>query len=228
MQKVIVYSESRYHSEQIRMRLEAKLPYHVESAFNQVALEQALANKCFNLMIYQTKELTDEGYDFLKNLNGEGHVFPIILISEKAKLPQVYNVFDMPHLHAIQEPMQEKTLLGLARKLVVSKTIPQQQFQRFRTNQLAEVEAIMDGDYLVGNMYNLSKGGAYCEFDGPRVFSIGDLVRVKVSLNDMKSERLVNAKVVWTTIKGRTSGRPGVGMRFVNAQETYKSLMDKL
>ena len=178
-------------------------------------------------MICHARQLSDEGYEHLKELTDEGHVFPIILITEKKQLPDTYNAFDMPHLHVVQEPVEEKTLFGLARKLVVSKNIPQQKFRRFRTNQVAEVEAIMEGDSLSGNMYNLSKGGAYCEFDGPRVFAVGDLVRMKINLADMKSERLMNAKVVWTTVKGRTSGRPGVGMQFVNAQDTYKYLIDR-
>src|SRR5690606_24744522 len=117
----------------------------------------------------------------------------------------------MPDVHLLAEPYYEKNLIGIVRKLLISKRVPKQMYRRFNTNQIAEVEELSSGASVLTSMYNLSKGGAYCEFEAADSLSVGDYIRMKVAIPDTNSEYTFNAKVVWTTPKGRFSGRFGCG-----------------
>src|SRR5690606_34559234 len=108
-----------------------------------------------------------------------------------------------------------------------SRRVPKQLYPRFNTNQIAEIETLEDGGNLLTSMYNLSKGGAYCEFDSPTPVTVGDMVRVRIHLDEKNSDYAINAKVIWTTAKGRFSGRFGCGMKFVSSRDIYKTLLSK-
>jgi hypothetical protein len=93
---------------------------------------------------------------------------------------EFYERRDKYRLNFLQKPFDDKELIGLVRKLLMTKQIPQQLYKRFRTNQLASIENLADGSRLDSNMYNLSKGGVYCEFSAEPRFAVGDVVRMKV------------------------------------------------
>ena len=101
--------------------------------------------------------------------------------------------------------------------LLITKNIPQQVHPRFITNQKAVIESAYSGDAVTSSMFNLSKGGAYCEFEADESFRIGDVLRIKIQLNDMNLERVMNAKLVWKTRRGSYSGKPGIGVKFISA-----------
>ena len=58
--------------------------------------------------------------------------------------------------------------------------------------------------------------------------SKGDLLRIKIKLNDVERAHTLNARVVWTTEKGSFSGRSGIGMKFVKPEDIHRFLMDKI
>jgi Tfp pilus assembly protein PilZ len=111
---------------------------------------------------------------------------------------------------------------------MVARRVPRQVHPRYNTNVLAQIESMVTGNPLLTSMYNLSKGGAYCEFDSDETFTVGDLVKLKVNLEDTKSDYDLSAKVIWTVKKGRFSGRFGCGFKFVSTQDAYHSLISKL
>ena len=227
MQKILVISESTQVSSDMKRILEEQLPYAVFTAFDIPSARTQLDSKVFNLTVIDQAEVTDNMMKLIDWLRTTSYSFPILIHTEKVP-PQLLGKLNLLHdIHMLIKPTVDKSIIGLVRKLLVAKRVPKQQYRRFNTNQIAQMEALSSGDSLLTSMYNLSKGGAYFEYDGHAPLTIGDLCRVKVFISDTNNEFTFNAKVVWTTPKGRFSGRTGCGIKFVNSKDTYRSLLSK-
>lgn len=228
MQKILLAGESKETSREIKESIEAHLPYQLYAAYDVIATEKQLESKVFNLLIMESRIFSMEEYQTILEFREDGLTAPILYICDQLKIPKDYFLNENINLHFVTRPVSEKNILGITRKLLAQKTIPKQKFRRFNTNQIAQIETLTDGDNLLTSMYNLSKGGAYCEFDGGKQMSIGDLIRLKIILSETNTEHSVNAKVVWTTSRGRFSGRQGLGVRFLTAKDSYREMIEKL
>jgi Tfp pilus assembly protein PilZ len=121
-----------------------------------------------------------------------------------------------------------RCLKGLARKLMVTKAVPRQEFRRFRTNVSATLETFISGEKYNSQMFNLSKGGAYFESSKKPAVSVGDLLRLKVSLGDVDRDHHMHGRIVWTTPKGITAGGYGIGVKFLKSTDIYRKLLDRV
>ncbi len=227
IQKVLVISDRRESCTEVVSTIERDLPYQVTANLDPTEIEAQLESKVFHLVIIDHVDVNDATMGLVNWLKHTHYSFPILILTNKIK-PSFTNRLNLiSDTHTLIRPVLGKNITGLVRKLLVAKRVPKQVYRRFNTNQIAEVEALESGDSLLTSMYNLSKGGAYCEFDGGAALTVGDLIRLKVMLNDTNSEYTFNAKVIWTTQEGRFSGRFGVGFRFVSQKDTYRSLLSK-
>jgi Tfp pilus assembly protein PilZ len=227
LQKVLVISDEIDSCNGIVSSLQRDLPYQIFSNTDPQEIESMLESKVFHLVIIDHREVTNATMGLVNWLKHTHYSFPILVVSNTTP-PEYANRLNLiSDTHTLVRPLLEKSIVGLVRKLLVAKRVPKQLYRRFNTNQIAEVEALQSGDSLFTSMYNLSKGGAYCEFEGGQVLAVGDLIRMKVMLADTNHEYVFNAKVIWTTPQGRFSGRFGCGFRFVSQKDTYRSLLSK-
>ena len=227
MQKLLFYSQTGDNLGLYLDTIERKLSVQTTIVKNENALRTRLEEKVFHLFVIDVGALNEKSLSVLQEIREKGFNVPMLIICNEAHPSLLKNVLHMPQVHVMLKPLSEKALLGIAKKLLISKVVPKQLYRRFNTNQMAQVERLASGDALLTSMYNLSKGGAYFEFDAEDKLTVGDVVRLKVSLSDVKAEHTFNAKVVWTTRKGKFSGRFGCGIRFVNSQEIYRMLLSK-
>ncbi len=155
----------------------------------------------------------------IQELRRSGCVAPV-LITAKANAAVV-----MRELHAagdvtfLPKPFETKDMMGIVRKLLMARTVPQQLHRRFSTSQNAEIE--VNGQKLVSHVRNLSKGGAFLEFLMPTTTIIGDFVSVKLELKDLKRTYTFPAKVVWTHKQGARG--LGIGVEFTGRGEIVRS-----
>jgi DNA-binding NarL/FixJ family response regulator len=227
MQKVLIISQSPETSAEIQAMIERHLPYQVFTACEKESVQAQLESKVFNITIVDHPIVDEEALEQIDWLKHTSYTFPILLITNKV-MPHLQAKLNLLHdIHILARPVTEKSVAGLVRKLMMARRVPKQLYRRFNTNQIAEMEALASGDSLLTSMYNLSKGGAYCEFEGASPLTIGDMIRLKVFITDTNSEYTFNAKVVWTTVKGRFSGRFGCGFKFVSSKDAYRSLLSK-
>lgn len=228
MQKILLTSEASEMSCDTLESIETHLPYQIYTAYDPIEVDKQLESRVFNLIIIESKVFDFTEYKTILEYREDGLTSPILFVAEKLNIPQNYYMNESINLHFISKPYTEKNLLGIARKLLAQKTIPRQRYRRFNTNQIAQIETLSDGSNRLTSMYNLSKGGAYCEFEGGQQMSIGELVRLKIILSETNTEHSVNAKVVWTTARGRFSGRQGLGVRFLSVKDSYREMIEKL
>ncbi len=227
MQKLLFYSTSNVGLGFYLDTVERKLSVQPTVVKNENALRTRLEEKVFHLLVIDVNTLQESVVGLIQEVRERGFNVPILVVCGQAQSSQIVSLHHMPQVHLIVRPFHEKALLGIIRKLLISKVVPKQVYRRFNTNQIAQIERLSSGEEVLTSMYNLSKGGAYCEFDSTEALVVGDVVKMKVALNDLNAQHTFSAKVVWTTRKGKFSGRFGCGIRFVNSKDIYRMLLSK-
>jgi DNA-binding NarL/FixJ family response regulator len=224
MQKILLLTHDHDRGLQLQEVLERQMPFQVQFIDSLQSLSQKIENTVVNLVILDVNVINKEIANFIQEVSYAAYPFNMIVLTDGVAKEFVHAVYNVDDVHILLRPIVEKNILGLARKLLIAKKIPKQVNRRFNTDQMAEIESLTTGDQLLSNMYNLSRGGAYCEFQKETGLAVGDLIRLKVSNSDKDEVRSVKARVVWTTDRGRYSGRTGCGLRFVTANEVVRNL----
>ncbi len=226
MQKILIIGGAEDGSREVRDMIARELPYHIFEASSEEQVKMELEQRVFSIVVIVKSRLNEDDLFLIDRLRNVHYSFSIVLLTNELN-SSVQKLHGVSEVHTLVRPVGNRNVVGLVRKLLVAKRVPKQVFRRFNTNQIAQIESLDDGENLLTSMYNLSKGGAYCEFEANNLLAVGDVIRLKVFLNDTNREYTFNAKVVWTTAAGRFSGRFGCGFRFVTAKDTHRSLLSK-
>lgn len=229
MQKLLIHCQSEVENgEKMKAFLETRLPYSVQISFDRRSTHDILTQRTLHLLIYETERFNDSDLQFIRDLRGVGFSHPALIIAENISVPNVHLIMDKLKGHFLEKPFEYKALRGITQKLMLARNVPQQQHRRFRTHQNTVLETYISGDAIHSQMYNLSVGGAYVEYNDRTKLAVGDLVRLKIPLQDLSREHSVNARVVWTTRKGMNSGGFGAGIRFIKGNDIYRQLIDRV
>lgn len=229
MQKILVYADDFDRLENVQKFLEKNLPNPLEICMNEPGLIAQIEARNFSMALFRIGMLNQKMFSIASRLRKAGYVFPFMISADSADKICLKKIEELNDVHTLIGAPTEKQLVGLTRKLLVARRVPRQTHRRFNTNVLAQIEPLASGQPLLTCMYNLSQGGAYCEFDSEEAVSVGDLIKLQVNTeNTNKSGHILNGKVVWTTQKGRFSGRFGCGFKFVSSQDAYRALISKL
>lgn len=229
MQKILLHSPSTNDAYMMKSFLEKRLPYAIELAHSNKQMEEIIANRPIQLVIYDTAQFTGQEFQYLRDIRGLGYSYPFLILSNNQGSEALLAQAAKNKMHFLDKPYEFKALRGMTRKLMVQRSIQQQMHRRFRTQIQAKMETFIHGESFETQMFNLSKGGAYCEFSGAsNVLGIGDLVRLRVNLEDLQRDYTLTARVVWTTRKGAYSGGHGAGLRFVKSGDIYRHLLEKV
>lgn len=229
MQRLLIHGQgTTEHVEHIKNFIETRLPYEVVTSDIRKSSEDLLGQKAFHLMIFETNRLKENDLEWIADLRHRGFVYPILFISETTEVRNMAHQLEKLKAHLLEKPFEFKALRGLVQKLMLARHVPQQMHRRFKTQQNAVLETYLSGEVLTSQMFNLSVGGAYIEFNGKPRLGVGELVRLKVHLDDLSREHCVNARIVWTSRKGLNGGGSGIGVRFIKGDDIYRQLMDKV
>lgn len=142
-----------------------------------------------------------------------------VLDSETAQKNRIY---------VLPRNVDDKSLSGVIRKMLLLRQIPQQKNERYRTETSSTVEFPLTGDELNSMLFNLSKTGAYMEFQEKPPVSVGDVVRVRVQLDQLNKDHHLPAKVVWFSRRGQTKGGFGVGLQFMPEEDYYRQMLARM
>jgi Tfp pilus assembly protein PilZ len=228
MQRVLLSCKSIDDARFLKTYIETELPYEVTIAPDPGDIEAALKTKNSHLLLLQTGGMAKQDLAYALQLRKNGYHHPIMMITDMVGIANIDEIHQKHRIYFLERPFELKTLKGLARKLVLTKTVPQQVFRRYRTNLSATVEDFHNGDIYQTHMFNLSKGGAYFEFTQKPSVAIGDVLRMRVHLSDMEREHNVHGRVVWTTHKGHATGGYGIGVKFMKTNDIYRQLLDRV
>lgn len=228
MQRILLSCKSADDARFLKNYIETELPYEVLLAFGNKDLEAALTSKNVHLLMLQTGNLAAQDIQYALQLRQSGFTYPMMVITDTLGDLRIEEVSDKHKIYFLERPFELKTFKGLARKLMVAKTVPQQVYRRYRTNITATLETFISGERYYTHMFNLSRGGAYFELTQKPMVGVGDLLRLKVNLADMDKEHHIHGRIVWTTHKGHAAGGYGVGVKFMKSTDIYRNLLDKV
>ncbi len=229
MYQMLIQGDEKEAAIQLRDRLVSLLPVEIICSVDLNESLQWLKQKPLQLVLFQVEKFHQDQLDWIRGIRQLGYDNGILLSTQELQLSEdIQNVVNRHRLNFIHHPARDKNLVGLVKKLLIMRSLPQQRFQRFLTREKAQMETYLSGKTWTTHMYNLSEGGAYCEFEAKPQLETGDLVRLKVHLDDVEKQHSVNAKVVWLTKKGHIKGGPGAGVMFIKNSEIYQHLMEKM
>jgi Tfp pilus assembly protein PilZ len=229
MLTILLHSISVDEATHIKTFVEKHLPYEVMMSFNTRDTEDALTSKSIQALFFNAASFESEDFVFVREMRSLGFSQPILVIASGQQKESILHMTDKYKLHFLEKPYEMKALRGISRKLLLQKNIHQQVHRRFGTNQQIEVEVLATGSRANSHMFNLSKGGAYCEFaDRPTDLTLGDIVRLKIGLPDIDRHHTINARTMWTTRKGTYSGGHGVGFKFLRDGDVYRHMLEKM
>ncbi|MEO0335306.1 MAG: PilZ domain-containing protein [Pseudomonadota bacterium] len=225
MQKVLVQGKNLSEVRDIKSYLEAKLPYEIGLSMSDKDTLNIVQSRPLNLIITCLDEFNLDSAQLLKDIRAEGFQQGLLVVSSQIDPILMQACMKVDRVHFAEKPLELKNLKGLVVKLIKTRQLPQQQFKRFRTNQKLAVESYSTGEVVESSMFNLSVGGAYFESQNKCHASVGDLIKMSVSLKDVHTSHMMNARVIWTTRKGHYSGGYGVGVKFVKNEDVYRQLL---
>lgn len=217
MQKILVISEGTRTGEAIKRTIERSLPYIVTTVYDLQGAKAQLDGKVYNVVILDHQSVDENVINRVDWLSRSNSSLPIILFSEKIEEADLNNFAKFQMLHVLIRPTSDKNLIALVKKIVAVKTVPKQRFRRYNTDQVAVFDSSAAGERIQAKMFNLSKGGAYCEFAEGQSLPVGGRYRMRVIVPDTKRVYTFEAQVVWATSKGKFSGKAGCGIKFLNA-----------
>lgn len=228
MHRVLLSCKSINDARFLKNYIETELPYEVILSQDPRDIEASLKAKNIHLLLMQTGNLAKQDIAYAQALRKAGYAYPMLMITDTVGDTNIEELHEKHKIYFLERPFELKTLKGLARKLMVTRAVPQQVFRRYRTNLMATLETFISGEKYETHMFNLSRGGAYFELTKRPGVSVGDLLRLKVHLTDVEREHHVHGRVVWTTHKGHAAGGYGLGVKFMKSTDIYRRLLEKV
>jgi Tfp pilus assembly protein PilZ len=228
MQRVLLSCKSVDDARFLKNYIETELPFEVILSFDEKGIETAIKAKNIHLLMLQTGNLAAQDVAYARSIRQLGFSYPVLMITDQVGNTNIEELNDKHKIYFLERPFELKSLKGLARKLMVARTVPQQVFRRYRTNLSATLETFVSGEKYTSHMFNLSRGGAYFESNKKPTVQVGDLLRLRVHLSDVERDHHVHGRVVWTTHKGHAAGGYGLGIKFMKSTDIYRTLLDKV
>ena len=174
------------------------------------------------IIVLEVDQVDIHVVSFVDELRSLNYDRPIIILS-----PSVRAFKNRPNIHVIDRSEIHEKLFGLVKKLLSRPNSPNQRHKRFVTHQNLDIECLEDGTRFESCMENLSAGGAMCSFKADPKLQKGNLLRLKVRLDEVNKSHNMHAEVVWLE-KNQSTGAVACGVRFVNEQTIYSQLMARI
>lgn len=227
MQTFLVEADHEGDAKNIREILENRFPYNVDVSFSIRETGLLLRSRPVRMMVVSTRLWTEEFVPRFLELRKLHPQLSIVLILDKLTLMNS-DLAQKNRIYVLPRSMDEKSLSGVIRKMLLLRQVPQQKTERYKTETSSIVEFPLTGDELGSTLFNLSKTGAYMEFTEKPPVSVGDVVRVRVQLDQLNKDHHIPAKVVWFSRRGQTRGGFGVGLQFVPQEDYYRHMLARM
>jgi len=197
----------------------------VEATYDKKSTISYLRFETPQLLIIEKRRLEKRDLHYIAEIRNYKYDRPIIIIANETKVSPSLLSKPGSMIHLVDAPVNEKYFLNLVKKLLIKPSLKAQRFKRHTTNVSLDIESLSNGDMFNSTLVNLSVGGMYCEFNDDPEVKMGDLVRVNFELDEIDKSRTMNGQVVWKTKKSLRNPNPGLGIKFINAQDMYNLLL---
>lgn len=213
--QIVIASRTEHESELLRKKLLplfSSLPGGARVSTTRPQATKLELDGHPDLVIFNFNDWNQNELMWVETLRKEGFD-RMIMILAKAEAPKaVQNLALLDKVVYLEKPYEQRDLLGIAEKAIVEGRVVQRIHRRFETEQAATVE-FGAGRAVGSRIFNLSKTGAYLELNALQDVNVGENVKVRMELDDVSRTYVMPARIVWTSVAGRTGGT-GVGVHF--------------
>ncbi|HAG92387.1 MAG TPA: hypothetical protein DCL41_10965 [Bdellovibrionales bacterium] len=228
MQKLLLEFNNLEDMRVVKKDFERELPFEVIPALNPRETNRALSNKSIQLIVMQSKQFRQPEMDRVHELRKLGYSYPLLIIQDHMTPLAERMAEEDSKIVFLDKPFELRTLRGITRKLLTSRSLSKQQFKRYHTNQKVAIETFISGENVDTKMFNLSKGGAYFEVSKKPGLGVGELLRLRFQLDQVEKEHHIHGRIVWTTPKGHSAGGFGIGVKFIKTEDIYRHLLQNV
>lgn len=225
--KIFLFSENNNSAKELKEVLEKNRLYDVHLVDPNLLTFGKVPYAGIHLGLFDMEIFNRHKMRMLTDSREMGYEFPMLALARWMAPDAVAMVEKTSKTILLEKPYEQKDLWGLVKKLTQGNAAKQRYHRRFFTNQSTSMEMIQNGSKVTGSIFNLSRGGAYVEYEQSSL-KVGDMMRFHVDLKDMKKAYSVNAKVVWISPKSDQPGRFGAGIEFMKAGDVYRNLLSKI
>ena len=227
MQTFLIEADHEGDAKKVKEILENRFPYNVDVSFSTRETGLLLRSKPVRMMVVSMRLWTEEFVNRFLELRKAHPQLSIVLILDNLSVMD-HEVAQKNRIYVLPRNVDDKSLSGVIRKMLLLRQIPQQKSERYKTETTSVVEFPLTGDEQSSVLFNLSKTGAYLEFQGKPPVSVGDVVRVRVQLSELNKDHHIPAKVVWFSRRGQANGGFGVGLQFLPEEDYYREMLARM
>ena len=225
MQTVVIYSEDK----EDRIVLAGELSSHKALNINITETNRGALNTltggAVRCLVFGVSTFNIDAVKMTGRFRAANPGVGILNITNKAESSSISAVKEMKRTIVLERPYPIGEVVKLCLKLTRGEELFQRDHRRFATEQHAKVENMMNNLNFEGTIYNMSKSGAFIELKTGTVTD-GDLLKISIQMLD--KERVVHGQVVWTVPQSIISVKPGAGLRFMNADDFYNKVLERV
>jgi hypothetical protein len=191
---------------------------------SHVATIREVVDATTSVVVVNVSDWTIREFNQVRDIRPNRFSGGVVVLSRTPLPDELRTVPDFDNVVFVENPAQLSSLLGIVRKMLLFRSVSQQYFRRYTTNQTIEVELMTRRERFNSRLSNLSKGGARVDFTVAKTLKVGDFVRIHVKLLEMRKIHIVPAKVVWSNGSmdrpSTSAGLEFIGMSLVRPLET--------
>ena len=135
MQKLLLEFNNLEDMRVVKKDFERELPFEVIPALNPRETNRALSNKSIQLIVMQSKQFRQPEMDRVHELRKLGYSYPLLIIQDHMTPLAERMAEEDSKIVFLDKPFELRTLRGITRKLLTSRSLSKQQFKRYHTNQ---------------------------------------------------------------------------------------------
>lgn len=223
----LVVSKDKKDTDKIKADLERNKLYKIDVCDTPDKVIGKLTSTKIDCLLYNLDAFTTPKIKLVTDLRALEMDFPIVLMANQVDKVALDELQKVDKTVMIEKPYETKDLWGICYKALHGKNMSQRIHRRFYTDQSAFCERSQTGETIKGQIYNLSRGGAYMEML-VHTFSPGEVVQMTIPLEKVSRNYKVEAQVVWSTTRGFWKGNPAAGFKFLKAGDVYRNLLEKI
>lgn len=209
----------------LKRRLEPITEDFSEARFVSFHLQGLLSSldEAVDLVFLNFQDWNRTEFSYLLALRESGYMGPVIVMAKSNVAEAMKTIRTMEAITFIEKPFESRDLIGITKKTLLRGEVAQRIYRRYETDEKAEVEFLGVNHRFESKMRNLSKGGAYLEVAENAVIKIGDILKVRLELDELNRIYTMPAKVVWTGQSSTQSGQ-GVGVEFIGRGDVKRTV----
>lgn len=225
--RFILFSSDNTETAQILKGFTHQESFKIEIVDNlKTVMERVTAGEV-NCFLFNVAECEQTAAKVIGKLKDAGPKLSVVVLSQKIQEEAMQVIKKLKHVVVLEKPLKEFELDKICHKISLGGDVSQRLHKRFDTLQKATLEKLTTGEKVSVDVYNISKSGAYVEVPDGKLTK-GEVLKMTVQLDKLSKAHTMHAEVVWTVTKGYSQGKPGAGLRFMNVEEVYTTLLERI